>query len=68
MPPRKIDETDYKIRSTYEATQTHEFSVDWNVCTEAREPSEVAYNATKLAQTHIHDIAPMYMAQAINEH
>ena len=21
---------DYKIKSTYEVTQTHEFSVDWN--------------------------------------
>lgn len=41
---------------------------NWNKCTEAGEPSGVAYNATKLAQTHIHDIAPMYLAQAIKEH
>ena len=41
---------------------------NWNVCTEAGEPSNVAYNATKIAQTHIHDIAPMYLAQAIAEH
>lgn len=41
---------------------------NWNKCTEAREPSDVAYNTTKLAQTHIHDIAPMYLAQAIKEH
>ena len=41
---------------------------NWNVCTEAGEPTSVDYNATKIAQTHIHDIAPMYLAQAINEH
>lgn len=41
---------------------------NWNVCTEAGEPSDVAYNATKIAQTHIHDEAPMYLAQAIAEH
>ena len=39
-----------------------------NVCTEIGEPSDVAYNATKIAQTHIHNIAPMYLAQAIAEH
>lgn len=82
---------DYKIRKTYEVTQIHEFSVDWNgfnfliiyghhingwfiaipncnVCTEAGEPEDAEYNATKLAQTRIHDIAPMYLAQAIKEH
>ena len=80
-----------KIRNTYEATNVHEFSVDWNgfnflvvygehingwfiaipnwnKCTEAGEPSNVDYNATKIAQTHIHDIAPTYLAQAIKEH
>ncbi len=41
---------------------------NWNVCTEAGEPSDAAYNATKIAQTHIHDTAPMYLAQAIKEH
>lgn len=41
---------------------------DWNKCTEAGEPSDVAYNAAKLAQTHIHDIAPVYLAQALAEH
>ncbi|MCI8378661.1 MAG: hypothetical protein HFH72_09105 [Lachnospiraceae bacterium] len=82
---------EYKIQKTYEATQTQEFSVDWNgfnfliiyghhingwfiaipnwkVCTEAGEPSQVDCNATKLAQTHIHDTAPVYLAQAIKEH
>lgn len=91
MPPRKIDETTYKIRNTYEVTKTHELSVDWNgfnfliiyghhingwfiaipnwnKCTEAGEPSDVTYNAAKIAQTHIHDIAPMYLSQAIAEH
>lgn len=86
-----MSDMNYKIQNTYEVTQTHEFSVDWNgfnfliiyghhingwfiaipnwnVCTEAGEPSDVAYNATKIAQTHIHDIAPMYLAQAIAEH
>lgn len=41
---------------------------NWNVCTEIGELSDVAYNATKIAQTHIHNIAPMYLAQAIAEH
>lgn len=41
---------------------------NWNKCTEAGGPSDAAYNATKIAQTHIHDIAPMYLAQAIKEH
>ena len=82
---------EYKIQHTYEVTQTHEFSVDWNgfnfliiygrhingwfiaipnlnVCTELGEPSDVAYNATKIAQTRIHNTAPMYLAQAIVEH
>lgn len=86
-----MSDATYRIKSTYEVTQTHEFSVDWNgfnfliiyghhkngwfiaipnwnKCTEAGEPSDVAYNTTKLAQTHIHDIAPMYLAQAIKEH
>lgn len=82
---------DYKIKKTYEITETHEFSVDWNgfsfliiyghhingwfiaipnwnVCTEAGQPEDDAYNATKLAQTHIHDTAPVYLARAIREH
>lgn len=41
---------------------------NWNVCTEAGEPSDVAYNATKLALTNIHSEAPVYLAQAIAEH
>lgn len=41
---------------------------NWNVCTEAGAPSQVDYNATKIAQTHIHDTAPVYLAQAIKEH
>lgn len=41
---------------------------NWNVCTEAGEPTSVDYNATKLAQTHIHDTAPVYLAKAIKEH
>lgn len=41
---------------------------NWNVCTEEGEPSDVAYNDTKIAQTHIQKIAPMYLAQAITEH
>lgn len=82
---------DYKIRNTYEVTQTHEFSVDWNgfnfliiygrhvngwfiaipnwnKCTKAGEPSDVAYNAEKLARTYMQEGAPMYLAQAISEH
>lgn len=80
-----------KIQHTFEATQTHELSADWNgfnfliiygrhingwfitfpnwnKCTEAGEPTDVAYNATKIAQTHIHNEAPMYLARAIKEH
>lgn len=34
----------------------------------AGNPSDIAYNATKIAQTHIHDTAPIYLAQAIAEH
>lgn len=86
-----MNDTSYKIKSTYEVTQTHEFSIDWsgfnfliiyghhkngwfiaipnwNKCTETGEPTDVAYNATKIAQTNIHDEAPMYLAQAIKEH
>lgn len=82
---------DYKIQKTYEITEAHEFSVDWNgfnfliiygyhingwfiaipnwqKCTEAGHPTDDAYNATKLAQTHIHDTAPAYLARAIREH
>lgn len=41
---------------------------NWNICTEAGEPTSVDYNATKIAQTHIHDIALSYLARAICEH
>lgn len=41
---------------------------NWNICTEAGEPTDVGYNATKIAQTHICNIASKYIAQAINEH
>lgn len=81
----------YKINSTYEVTQTHEFSLDlndfsfliiyghhingwfiaipnWNICTEAGEPTSVEYNASKIAQTPIYETAPMYLAQAIRDH
>ena len=86
-----MSNTDYKIRNSFEVTNVHEFSVDWNgfnfliiygrhihgwfisilnwnVCTEAGQPSSVDYNAAKIAQTHIHDIAPVYIARAIKEH
>lgn len=41
---------------------------NWNVCTEAGEPTDVVYNAAKLAQTHVHYIAHMFLARAIKEH
>lgn len=41
---------------------------NWNICTEAGEPTDVGYNTTKIAQTHIRNIAPKYLAWAIKEH
>ncbi|MDE6957595.1 MAG: hypothetical protein K2O96_05815 [Lachnospiraceae bacterium] len=41
---------------------------NWNKCTEAGEPEDVAYNATKIALTNIHSEASIYLAQAIKEH
>lgn len=41
---------------------------NWGKCTEAGHPTDEDYNATKLAQTHIHDTAPVYLARAIREH
>lgn len=41
---------------------------NWNVCTEAGEPTDEYYNTTKLAQAHFHDTAPSVLAQAIKEH
>lgn len=82
---------DYKIKNTYEVTETQEFSMDWNgyrfliiyghhingwfiaipnwnVCTEASEPEDDDYNATKLAKLNLYDGAPVYIAKAIKEH
>lgn len=42
---------------------------NWGVCTEAGEPLDEYYNATKLARTHgLQDGSPSILAMAITEH
>lgn len=41
---------------------------NWNICTEIGHPKDDAYNTTKIARTHIHDAAPVYLARAIRQH